>query len=421
MKVLFLPIRPWISTAILASLLSCATGIPPDTCTVKREMQAFSLVYPFPHLSGRSLHAWEAMCAGKLQKADIILREMVIDSPSPEITILIAVNELMMGRKKAAENLISRVREYESETPAWFYFRAMVMAMNDLHEDAWRSLIRLPASWMSQPGVRDLKKFIRVNGQNLLLELGWDAFILEDETRLASIVNRFPPEWGNDPPYVILSTALDALNSPETFDITRLESMREPYASAIRNWLSDQHISIEDRMTEVTRQLKASPEDETLHCRLYHLKKHWELANLPRMFADAYESPGLTRAQFGLLIAWQFPRIRLENQLLLPVVVDLLDRPESPYILPTLANEYFSFADPQTNRLEPDRFLHAEEVVSTLVNLAEATGYPICGSTWEELKSCGFFPPGWEPENTVTGESCTEILEKIAWNQNGQN
>ncbi len=399
-------------------MLGCATG-GQYKCSRELSGRTFSFSYPFGTPSGRLATAWKAICAGHYARADAVLRDVVIDTPTEEVYILIDFNNMLKGIPGASESLLVKLLAHKGDEPEWKAFSARILAATGRYESAWESIQTLPESWLSRQRITDLAAWSRERGEASLQDIGWDAFILEDRNRLSSILDRFPEAWRDSEAFKTLSMARLALESPSEIDPDTLKDLDPEKAEAIRSWLGNRNRSLEDRLSEVLTELAKDPDNPKLNRRLYQLKKRWELSNLLPMFSDALRSEALTRVQFALLIAWQFPDIRLDSHSTPPVMVDLLDRKESSFVLPSLAIGLFPFIDMENHRFEADRVMTAEEIMTSILALAAQREITPCGESWETMKTCGFIPGSWELSSPVSGEEAADLLESLAWSSHG--
>lgn len=409
MKVAIIRIQPWISLLLTTLITACTSGTS-FFCTLQHEGETYRFVNPVPENGGRLGAAWQAMCRGNTQKAEILLRDVAIDTPSREVNLLIAFNAFIKRQPAAEDTLLSLLGAWANPTPEILFCQAELLRFTNTPAEAWLQLSKLPDSWKSKKYVVDSLRRNEQRTMETWFTRGVEYFRQEHAENLADLLNDIPLNWPDDDRLTLLRAALKALRDPLQFEVSRLDGLEHSLKDEIIKWVQSRDKPLEWQLTEIQEELMKSPEDRDLLSKYRQLKKRWELKNLPPDFSEAVETAQLTRLELGLLIAWQCPDIRNQNLKELPIVQDLMERWEGPYLLATIANNYFPFVNEYSNLFEPDLLVTSDQVASTLGRLSAHYGMGDCGQTWESLMECGLVNERMSMDQLVHGTVVADIL-----------
>lgn len=138
--------------------------------------------------------------------------------------------------------------------------------------------------------------------------------------------------------------------------------------------------------------------------------RRWDLENLPSAFKDALTSPKLTRLEGALILSWWFPQWRLHQEAL-PVIVDLLDRLEFPYIAGIIGYDILPLKE--DNQFHPEDLLTPMEFFMAIIRIAQLKDLVLCGETPAALVACLDLREEFLDKESLRADEAIQLLERL--------
>ena len=159
--------------------------------------------------------------------------------------------------------------------------------------------------------------------------------------------------------------------------------------------------------------------------RLEEIKSTWSAANMPPQFNAALESPGITRADFAVLLYWTVSSVRFAQNVGAPTIaIDINDDvPGREEIIRAIALGVYD-VDPVTRRVSPGRLITISSLARLAARVLTLRGAnctrgiasdPPESRVTRILAACGIVDPsvGMLPDDPVSGRTAAALLERV--------